>query len=116
MVSNYSLVRPILTGMPNFFKSNSMMGMITMAMYASIMPWTSFIPPFYGLFTFFIMFLWHYNSDPFGFVYKYKTPENDQGSGTYLMRGLLITFLTNWIPLFFVYLFILLFVNFKLKF
>jgi hypothetical protein len=115
MVSNYTLIRPILTGMPKFIKSRSFTGMITMAMYASVMPWTSFIPPFYGIFSFIFMFFWNYRSDPFGFVYRYKKDDEEtDGNGSYLIRSLIITFLTNWIPLFFIYLFLLLFVNLKL--
>lgn len=123
MVSNYKIVRPIIFGMPNILKGNTFPKMVGMALYAAIVPWTMVIPPFYGLISFVLMFLFHYNKDPLGFVHPNSTSVNlveptNNGGGVMenpWFRTFLITLATNWVPLFLLYLTLLAIINFRLR-
>ena len=115
MVSNYKLIRPIIFGMPNIIKGNKIANLIGMALYAAIVPWTAFMPPFYGLISFALLFVYHYYKDPTGYISNTETDGFLNVTKNGLLRSLIITLLTNWIPLFFLYLILLIVVNFRIK-
>jgi len=97
-------LNPIFSTVPRNVRLNQ--GPLWMAFYAAINPMSMFKSPFYGLFSYFVVWWFFWNNNVWGVVRNEgETWEHDKW--WWILRASLWAFFLNWLPLFFIYLIVL---------
>lgn len=118
MAITRDFINPIMKNTPNGMRPKGFVGAIPMAFIAAINPKSYFTQPYIGAICWLVVAWWFYNKNPLGMVRPRTAKPLIAGNPMWYqtLKSLTWGFVFNFIPLFFIYLTMLIFARLNAKF